>query len=106
MTPTTPTENRPGREFQGPYDPANGQCAYGHPVNGDGRCEQLNIDPDATPPSCPTHAQRVAFLQGSPVADVVGTAQGLGIAIPPLLAGQALINALAPLIAAAEGLVP
>jgi hypothetical protein len=29
-------------EFEGPYDPANGQCSNGHPVNGWGRCEPLN----------------------------------------------------------------
>ena len=49
-----------GPEFHGPYDAANGRCAYGHKVNGQGRCEPLNTaecpqpgeeiwDPEAEP---------------------------------------------------------
>lgn len=105
MTTTPPTEKRPRREFQGPYDPANGADAYGHSVNGYGRCEQMNVpDPLSVPPGCPNRAQRIGYLQTQPVQDVVATANGLGVPIPPLLVGQALVDALAPLIADAEGL--
>lgn len=39
-------------DFNGPYD-ANkfGRCAFGHPVNGLGRCEPLNKIPRECPPS-------------------------------------------------------
>jgi len=31
--------------YNGPYDePVNGVCADGHPLNGQGRCEPLNVE--------------------------------------------------------------
>lgn len=106
MTSHTPTAAaRPRKEFQGPYDTANGADAYGHPVNGFGRCEQLNIDPAAVPPTCPNRPQRIAYLQTQPVESVVAMANALGVVIPPGLSGQALVDALAPLIATAEGIL-
>lgn len=35
----------------GPYSADNGVDAYGHPVNGFGRCEGLNADPATCPPA-------------------------------------------------------
>jgi len=91
----------------GPYDgPNNGYCAYGHPANGSGRCAQIN----ATPPNCPTRAERIALLLTMPVDDVRAIAINAGVPnmnVPPLslLSGAALRTALAPLIATAEGLL-
>lgn len=47
--PGIPTEPPVDPAYAGPYDVGNGSCAYGHPVNGYGRCAPLN----ATPPTCP-----------------------------------------------------
>jgi hypothetical protein len=46
-----PPPGTPDPSLSGPYDVANGECAYGHPVNGYGRCEPLNETPPACPPS-------------------------------------------------------
>lgn len=87
----------------GPYSLDDGACAYGHPVNGFGRCEPLNSAPDdAVPPGCPTRLEREAFLAVQPVDDVVAGAAALGVPIPPLT-GEPLRDALVPLILAAEG---
>ncbi len=92
----------------GPYDAANnGRDAYGHPVNGYGRCEKLNVgDPSAVPPGCPTYLDRQTYLLTQPVDEVTSIATTHGIAIPPLLTGSALRTALVPLILTAEGLAP
>jgi hypothetical protein len=37
----------------GPYDPDNGVCANGHPVNSKGRCEPLNETGTCMPPQDP-----------------------------------------------------
>lgn len=106
MTSKPPTAAKPRPEFFGPYDPDNnGRDVYGHPVNGFGRCEQINLDPFATPPTCPNRSQRIAYLQTQPPEEVSAVAVSRGVPIPPGLAGQALVDALAPAIATAEGLL-
>lgn len=45
-------------EYTGPYDPARGLCADGHPVNPYGRCEPLNdaerpAEPEPAPEATP-----------------------------------------------------
>jgi hypothetical protein len=51
MTNPTPHRPEPDADLRGPYDPANGQDAYGHPVNGFGRCEGMNVEPPTCPPA-------------------------------------------------------
>jgi len=38
-------------DFNGPYKESFGKCAFGHPVNGFGRCEELNSEPPTCPPA-------------------------------------------------------
>lgn len=91
-------------EFQGPYDPGNGADAYGHSVNGFGRCQYLNsAAPGTTPPGCPRRPERAAEMATMSVDNVVSIANILGVAIPPLLSGTVLRTALIPLILLAEG---
>lgn len=101
--PTTPTDPPPPppSDHDGPYSTDYGRCLYGHPVNWAGRCEPLN----RTPPACPTRLERTTYLATLTVDQVVAIAQGLGIAIPPLLSGNVLRATLIPLIATAEGLL-
>lgn len=103
--PPPPPEPEPPDPHEGPYDAAtNGSDAYGHPVNGYGRCAQLNSVPDnSTPPGCPNRAQRQAQMLAMPVDQVLDIAVSLGVAIPPLLSGNTLRAALVPLILLVEG---
>lgn len=40
-----------GGEFEGPYSAEEcGVCAFGHPMNAQGRCEGINADPAYCPP--------------------------------------------------------
>jgi hypothetical protein len=50
VRPRPPAPPAPDPCLSGPYDPANGADAYGHPVNGCGRCEGINADPPTCPP--------------------------------------------------------
>jgi len=36
--------------YRGPYN-VKYKCAYGHPLNGQGRCEPLNQNPPECPPT-------------------------------------------------------
>jgi hypothetical protein len=45
-----PEPPEPERDpYAGPYEPDNGTCHNGHPVNWCGRCEPMNQDPPACP---------------------------------------------------------
>lgn len=70
----------------GPYLPENGADAYGHFVNGYGRCEQLN-----TIGVCPNADQQTAYLTSQDNDIVVEMAEGLGIAIPPVHTNAILV---------------
>jgi hypothetical protein len=49
-------------DLTGPYDAGNGRCAFGHKVNGFGRCEPLNEDP----PNCPAPGETVWDPEAEP----------------------------------------
>lgn len=80
----------------GPY--TVGVCAYGHGTNGAGRCEPLNTDPDAVPPTCPVAADRAGWYEGQPRGALVAAAELLDVIAP----AQASPRAIAALIVAAE----
>jgi len=61
----------------GPYSADNGFDMAGHPVNGFGRCEQLN-----TTGVCPTSAQATVFYMNQTLISNIELAAALGIAIP------------------------
>jgi hypothetical protein len=63
----------------GPYLPVNGADAYGHLVNGFGRCQQLN-----TTGVCPTAAQQTTYLLGLDNSIVIQIANSLGINVSAL----------------------
>lgn len=51
-TPPGPAAPKIDPALTGPYDgELNGFDAYGHPVNGFGRCEGINLDPPTCPPA-------------------------------------------------------
>ncbi len=65
-------------ELTGPYNgTAYGKDAYGHPVNGYGRCQQLNETN-----VCPTQAQQTTYMMGQSNDWLTGYASSLGITIP------------------------
>lgn len=94
-------------DYQGPYDAENnGRCAYGHPVNGYGRCKPLNDgEPTSPPPGCPSRAERLVELTGYTTQDLLNLTEPLGITVPSVLPSL-LHDVLVGLVLTAEGYPP
>lgn len=87
--------------YEGPYSFDNGQCAYGHAVNGMGRCKPLN-DGDTADPTyrgCPSRLERLADLENMAWGDLCNVAayweipipNGLQAAVKPILISTILL---------------